>query len=123
MSRTRRGVNTISLTGFLSYFLYNHGGGRHAQNTITLGERGAPDGLLEHQFIGECVPASLIGELLDAPHGNSRRTRHFPATAVAYYCMALSLYPEAAYADVFDAVGQGLAWRRAVPPLHQTVLY
>lgn len=31
--------------------------------------------------------------------------------------MALSLYPEAAYADVFDAVAQGLAWRnRSLPP-------
>jgi hypothetical protein len=28
--------------------------------------------------------------------------------------MALSLYPEAAYADVFDAVAQGLAWRNHV---------
>jgi hypothetical protein len=32
--------------------------------------------------------------------------------------MALSLYPEAAYADVFDAVAQGLAWRnRGMVPL------
>jgi hypothetical protein len=63
-------------------------------------------------------PASLIGELLDASHGNSRRTRRFPATAVAHYYMALSLYHEAAYADVFDAVARVLAWRSrvAVPP-------
>ena len=37
--------------------------------------------------------------------------RSFSATAAVYYCMALSLYPEAAYGDVFDAVAQGLAWR------------
>jgi hypothetical protein len=27
-----------------------------------------------------------------------------------YYCMALSLYPEAAYEEVFAVVAQGLAW-------------
>ena len=30
--------------------------------------------------------------------------------AGAYYCMALSLYPETAYEDVFSVVAQGLAW-------------
>ena len=63
-------------------------------------------------------PASLIDKLLDAPHGNSRRTSRFPVTAGAHYYMALSLYHEAAYADVFDAVARVLAWRSrvAVPP-------
>ena len=42
-----------------------------------------------HLGSGACVyPASLIDKLLDAPHGNSRRTRRFPVTAVAYDCMA-----------------------------------
>ena len=66
---------------------------------------------LSTSLLARVYPASLIGELLDAHHCNSLRERSFPATAVAYYCMALSLYPEAAYADVFDAVAQGLAWR------------
>ena len=30
--------------------------------------------------------------------------------AGVYYCMALSLYPEAAYEEVFAVVAQGLAW-------------
>jgi hypothetical protein len=36
--------------------------------------------------------------------------RSFPAVAGVYYCMALSLYPEAAYEEVFAVVAQGLAW-------------
>ena len=56
-------------------------------------------------------PSSLIGGLLDTHKCNSQRQRSFSATAAVYYCMALSLYPEAAYGDVFDAVAQGLAWR------------
>lgn len=72
---------------------------------------------LSTSLLARVYPASLIGELLDTHECNSQRQRRFPATAVVYYCMALSLYPEAAYADVFDAVAQGLAWRNhgAVP--------
>lgn len=35
--------------------------------------------------------------------------------AGVYYCMALSLYPEAAYEEVFAAVSQGLAWAARAP--------
>lgn len=66
---------------------------------------------LSTSLLARIYPASVINELLDAHQCNSRRQRSFPASAVVYYCMALSLYPEAAYADVFDAVAQGLAWR------------
>ena len=67
----------------------------------------------EHQFARPRVSviAYLIGGLLDTQKCNSQRQRSFSATAAVYYCMALSLYPEAAYGDVFDAVAQGLAWR------------
>jgi hypothetical protein len=49
-------------------------------------------------------------------HGcNSQRLRSFPATAGVYYCMALSLYPEAAYESVFSTVTSGLAWAAGQP--------
>ena len=67
---------------------------------------------LSASLLARVYPTSLIAELLDAHGCNSRRRRRFPATVVAYYCMALSLYPEAAYEDVFAAVAQGLAWRQ-----------
>ncbi len=56
----------------------------------------------------------MVGELLDKHGCNSQRQRSLPATAGVYYCMALSLYPEAAYGDVFDAVAQGLAWQSGI---------
>ena len=56
--------------------------------------------------------------MLDEHGVNSLRVRSLPAVAITYYCMALSLYPEAAYEDVFAVVAQGLAWmqgNQAVP--------
>jgi len=82
-----------------------------ARTTAHLGSGARLTDYLSTSLLARVYPASLIGTLLDAHHCHSRRERSFPATAVAYYCMALSLYPEAAYADVFDAVAQGLAWR------------
>lgn len=47
-------------------------------------------------------------------HGvNSQRIRSLPAAVMAYYCMALSLYPEAAYAEVYSVIVHGLAWTRS----------
>jgi hypothetical protein len=55
-------------------------------------------------------PAEEVAACLDKYGRNSQRLRSFPAVAGVYYCMALSLYPEAAYEEVFAAVVQGLAW-------------
>jgi hypothetical protein len=64
------------------------------------------------------VPAEVVNSVLDAHGCNSQRLRSFPAVAGVYYVMALSLYPEAAYEEVFAAVAQGLAWAAgaAEPP-------
>ena len=82
-----------------------------ARTKAVLGSGARLTDYLSTSLLARVYPASLIGELLDGHQCNSQRQRCFPATAVVYYCMALSLYPEAAYADVFDAVAQGLAWR------------
>ena len=69
--------------------------------------------------LSDYLSASLLARVFppDAVHGvlnehgrNSQRVRSFPAVAGMYYCMALSLYPEAAYEEVFAVVAQGLAW-------------
>jgi hypothetical protein len=88
-----------------------------ARTKAVLGNGARLTDYLSTSLLARVYPASLISGLLDAHQCNSRRERSFPASAVVYYCMALSLYPEAAYADVFDAVAQGLAWRShgAVP--------
>ena len=63
------------------------------------------------------MPAEVVRAVLDEHGCNSRRMRSFPAVACTCYCMALTLYPEAAYDVVLAAVAQGLAWApRAAEP-------
>jgi hypothetical protein len=61
-------------------------------------------------LLAKVFPAERVHEALDAHGCNSQRIRRFPAVAGVYYTMALSLYPEAAYEEVFSVVAQGLAW-------------
>ena len=73
---------------------------------------------LSASLLARVYPPELVRRVLDEHGVNSQRVRSFPAVPVTYYCMALSLYPEAAYADVFAVVAQGLAWMQgssAVP--------
>jgi Insertion element 4 transposase N-terminal/Transposase DDE domain len=65
---------------------------------------------LSASLLARVVPAEVVHDILDAHQRNSQRLRSFPAVAGVYYCIALSLYPEAAYEEVFAAVSQGLAW-------------
>jgi hypothetical protein len=88
-----------------------------ARTKAVLGNAARLTDYLSTSLLARVYPSELIGQLLDANQCNSVRQRSFPATAVVYYCMALSLYPDAAYGDVFDAVTQGLAWRdHSEPP-------
>lgn len=70
---------------------------------------------LSASLLARVVPAEEVHAVLDAHGCNSQRLRSFPAVAGVYYCMALSLYPEAAYEEVFSAVTQGLAWAAGAP--------
>jgi hypothetical protein len=73
---------------------------------------------LSASLLARAFPAEIINAVLDAHGCNSQRLRSFPAVVGVYYCMALSLYPEAAYEEVFAAVAHGLAWAaRAKEPL------
>ena len=65
---------------------------------------------LSASLLARVYPAELVHAVLDEHGRNSLRIRSFPAVAGVYYCMALSLYPEAAYEEVFAVVAQGLAW-------------
>lgn len=48
-------------------------------------------------LLARVVPAEVVHDVLNAHGCNSQRLRSFPAVVGVYYCMALSLYPEAAY--------------------------
>lgn len=70
---------------------------------------------LSASLLARVYPAELIHQVLNEHGVNSQRVRSFPAMVTAYYCMALSLYPEAAYEDVFAIVAQGLGWMQGRP--------
>lgn len=61
-------------------------------------------------LLARVVPAEVVHEVLNAHGRNSQRVRSFPAVVGVYYSIAISLYPEAAYEEVFAVVSQGLSW-------------
>ena len=65
---------------------------------------------LSASLLARVYPAELIESILDEHGVNSQRQRSLPALATAYYCMALSLYPDVAYEEVYAVVAQGLGW-------------
>ena len=89
-----------------------------ARTKAELGAGARLSDYLSASLLARVYSPELVHQVLDEHGVNSQRVRSFPAVPVTYYCMALSLYPEAAYADVFAVVAQGLAWMqgsRAVP--------
>jgi hypothetical protein len=91
-----------------------------ARTKAVLGDGARLSDYLSASLLARIYPPELIHQILDEHGVNSQRIRSFPAVATSYYCMALSLYPEAAYEDVFAVVAQGLAWMQgsqAVPTL------
>lgn len=55
------------------------------------------------------MPPQAVRAVVEAQGRSTPRVRGFPAVAEVYYCMALSLFAEAAYGDDFAVVSQGLA--------------
>jgi hypothetical protein len=86
------------------------GGGHMARTKAVLGAGARLSDFLSASLLARVVPPEVVHAVLDAHGCNSQRVRSFPAVAGVYYCMALSLYPEAAYEEVFAVVSQGLAW-------------
>ena len=81
-----------------------------ARTKAALGSGARLSDYLSASLLARVVPAELVHTVLNDHGCNTRRVRSFPAVAGVYYCMALSLYPEAAYGEVFAVVAQGLAW-------------
>lgn len=81
-----------------------------ARTKAGLGAGGRLSDYLSASLLARVYPAEMIGEILDEHGCNSQRIRRLPAVPGTYFCMALSLYPEAAYEQVFAVVSQGLSW-------------
>ena len=91
-----------------------------ARTKAVLGAGARLSDYLSASLLARVYPPEQVHQALNEHGVNSQRIRSFPAVAATYYCMALSLYPEAAYEDVFAVVAQGLAWMQgsaAVPTL------
>jgi len=89
-----------------------------ARTKAVLGSGARLSDYLSASLLALVYPAESVQQALDEHGVGSQRIRRFPALVGTYYCMALSLYPEAAYEDVFAVVAQGLAWiqgEEAVP--------
>ncbi|TDR73348.1 IS4 family transposase [Paludibacterium purpuratum] len=86
-----------------------------ARTKTSLGAGARLSDFLSASLLARVFPADLVNRVLDAHGCNSQRIRSFPAVAGVYYCMALNLYPEAAYEEVFAVVAQGLAWAEGKP--------
>jgi len=81
-----------------------------ARTKAALGAGARLSDYLSASLLARVVPAEQVHAVLNEHGCNTQRQRSFPAVAGVYYCMALSLYPEAAYEEVFAVVAQGLAW-------------
>jgi hypothetical protein len=81
-----------------------------ARTKAILGTGARLSDFLSASLLARVVPAEVVHAVLNEHGRNSQRIRSFPAVAGVYYCMALSLYPEAAYEEVFAVISQGLAW-------------
>ena len=96
-----------------------------ARTKAVLGSGARLADYLSASLLARVVPAQAVHAVLDAHGCNSQRVRSFPAVAGVYYCMALSLYPEAAYGDVFDAVAprSGVAMPKRSTCQHQGFIH
>jgi hypothetical protein len=81
-----------------------------ARTKAGLGEGARLSDHLSASLLARVYPPELLHEIHKEHGVASQRVRSLPALTTTYYCMALSLYPEAAYEDVFAVVAQGLSW-------------
>lgn len=81
-----------------------------ARTKAVLGSGARLSDFLGASLLARVYPPGMIGQILDDQGCNSKRIRSLPAVSGTYFCMALSLYPEAAYEQVFAVVSQGLSW-------------
>ena len=81
-----------------------------ARSKATLGDGPRLTDYLSTSLLACVFPAQRVYEALEAHGRNSQRIRRFPAVPGVYFTISLSLYPQAAYTEVFKAVAQGLAW-------------
>lgn len=82
-----------------------------ARTKAILGQGARLADYLSVGLLGRIYPAHVIEQCLDQYQVNTQRIRSLPALVTSYYCIALSLYPQAAYEEVYAVVAEGLSDR------------
>ena len=67
-------------------------------------------GVLARRF-----PRSTVDRVLRQSGRADRRQRDLPAPVMVYYVIALALYMQVSYREVWRCLLEGLSWRRAAP--------
>ena len=67
-----------------------------ARTKAELGAGARLSDYLSTSLLAWVYPSEVVHQVLDEHDVNTQRVRNLPAVPVTYYCMALSLYPEAA---------------------------
>lgn len=80
---------------------------RHAR-TLSVGEDNTRH--LSAGLMANCFPAAELQRIISKCGRASKRTRDLPAVVVAYYVIALSLFPGVGYQNVLEWLLCGLRW-------------
>lgn len=67
-----------------------------------------------------CLPMGKVQRVLESCGKSGKRVRDLPAAVVAYYVIALSLFPSSAYESVLNWLLCGLSWLRRNPLRNST---
>ena len=79
-----------------------------ARTKASLGTGARLSDYLSVGLLGRVFPAQAVHDALNAHGVNTKRVRSLPALVTSYYCMAMSLYPDVAYEEVYAIVAQGM---------------
>lgn len=93
-----------------------HGMARYAQNISADPGENQGAASARHVSMGAlalCYPAHQVQAIIDECGRGSKRVRALPMLLVAYYVMALNLFPAAGYQSVLGWLLAGLRWLKA----------
>ena len=65
--------------------------------------------------LARVFPPELVDRVVDEAGARERRTRTLPSRVVVYYLLAMVLFFQSGYGEVWNKLVAGLDWAQAVP--------
>ena len=87
-----------------------------ARTKAALGTGARLSDYLSASLLARVYPTERVEQILDEQGVNSQRIRSLPASVMAYYCLALSLYPRQRTKKSLLLLPKGLPGRAVEPP-------